>query len=195
MVHGIKPILDAHLDWVVFQVNIANVFNIVSCQAIFQELWVLGGQLSQLFPFVRSFYGLQVLLYLSHHSSLGVLLVILSFMGTQQGNLLAWLLFVLVHFCTLRCSSGVFLSCFFLSLANNTHIFSLAHVVSFPFDHFASQFATMGLFIQFCKCLTWALFILPPRFIPSAEFCCLLSGMKILGVLFGFAFFASFFLQ
>jgi hypothetical protein len=35
MVHGIWAILNVHLDWEVFQVNIANAFNIVSCKVIF----------------------------------------------------------------------------------------------------------------------------------------------------------------
>jgi hypothetical protein len=35
MVHGIKTTLDAHLDWVVLDVDIANAFNTISCKAIF----------------------------------------------------------------------------------------------------------------------------------------------------------------
>jgi hypothetical protein len=35
MVHGLQAILDAHLDWVVLQVDIASVFNTISCKAIF----------------------------------------------------------------------------------------------------------------------------------------------------------------
>ncbi len=39
MVHGIITILDAHLDWVVFQVDIANAFNTILHKAIFHKLW------------------------------------------------------------------------------------------------------------------------------------------------------------
>jgi hypothetical protein len=53
----------------------------------------------------------------------------------------------------------------------------------------------MRLFIQFHKCLAWALFGLHPRFVPPTEFCCPFGGMKILGVPFAFASFTSFFLQ
>jgi len=35
MVHGLQAILDAHLDWLVLQVDIASVFNTISCKAIF----------------------------------------------------------------------------------------------------------------------------------------------------------------
>jgi hypothetical protein len=38
MVYGIWAILDAHHNWVVFQVNIMNAFNTISCKTIFQEL-------------------------------------------------------------------------------------------------------------------------------------------------------------
>jgi hypothetical protein len=84
---------------------------------------------------------------------------------------------------------------FFFSLVDDTHILSFVHVVSLVFDHFASQLATTGLFIQFCKCSTWVLFGLPPGFVAPIEFCCSLGDMKIIGVSFGFAYFASSFLQ
>jgi hypothetical protein len=45
----------------------------------------MGGQLSWLFLFVHSFYGIQVPFF-NHHSSSRVLFIILSFMGTHQGN-------------------------------------------------------------------------------------------------------------
>jgi len=35
MVRGLQTILDAHLDWVVLWVDIASVFNTISCKAIF----------------------------------------------------------------------------------------------------------------------------------------------------------------
>jgi hypothetical protein len=43
IVHGIRATLDAHLDWVLFQIEIANAFNIVLRKAIFHELWGIGG--------------------------------------------------------------------------------------------------------------------------------------------------------
>ncbi len=46
VVHGIRPTLDAHPDWVVLQVNVANAFNIISYQVIFKKLCVLGNLLS-----------------------------------------------------------------------------------------------------------------------------------------------------
>jgi hypothetical protein len=35
MIHGTEVALDAHLDWVVFQIDIANIFNAISSKAIF----------------------------------------------------------------------------------------------------------------------------------------------------------------
>jgi hypothetical protein len=43
MVHGIRAILDAQLDWVVFHVDIVNFFNTVSHKAIIKELRTWGG--------------------------------------------------------------------------------------------------------------------------------------------------------
>jgi hypothetical protein len=56
-------------------------------------------------------------------------------MGPWQGDSFIRPLFTLVHFHALRYSLGVFPLCFFLSLTNNTHIFGIAQVVSFAFDH------------------------------------------------------------
>jgi hypothetical protein len=38
VVHNIRITLNIHLDWVVLQVDITNVFNIISHRVIFQEL-------------------------------------------------------------------------------------------------------------------------------------------------------------
>jgi hypothetical protein len=35
VVDGIQATLDAHLDWVVFQVDIVNIFNTILCKVIF----------------------------------------------------------------------------------------------------------------------------------------------------------------
>jgi hypothetical protein len=49
----------------------------------------------------------------------------------------------------------------FFPCGNNTHIFSLAHVVNLAFDHFAFELTYVKLAIQLCKCLGWAPFNLP----------------------------------
>jgi hypothetical protein len=43
MVHGIQVTLDAHPNWVVLQVNIANTFKTILCKVIFQKLQVVKG--------------------------------------------------------------------------------------------------------------------------------------------------------
>jgi hypothetical protein len=62
-------------------------------------------------------------------------------------------------------------------LASNTHILNLAHVVSFIFNHFASQLTSMGLSIQLRKCSTWVLSNLLPRFVPPIELYCHLMAL------------------
>jgi hypothetical protein len=134
-------------------------------------------------------------LYFNHHDSLGALFIILSFMGTHQGDLLRRPLFALVYFCALCCFSEVFPSCFFLSLANDTHILNPTHVISFVFYHFIFQFVFVGLFVQLYKCSVWAPSGLLHRFVPLIEFCHHPNGIRILGVPFASTSFAFFFLQ
>jgi hypothetical protein len=115
-------------------------------------------------------------------------------MGTHQGDLFIRLFFALVQFHVLHYSSGV--PCYFLlSLANDTHILDLAHVVSLAFDHFASKLVFMGLFVQLCKCLAWAPSGLLLVFILLSKFCCPFGGIKSLGIPFGSTSFTSSFLQ
>jgi hypothetical protein len=44
-IHDIKCILDLHLDWVVFQLSVANAFNLVSKWVIFQEFHATSGDI------------------------------------------------------------------------------------------------------------------------------------------------------
>jgi hypothetical protein len=47
--------LDVHIEQLVLQLDVVNVFNTIFCMAIFKELYAIGGQLSKLIPFVCSF--------------------------------------------------------------------------------------------------------------------------------------------
>jgi hypothetical protein len=53
----------------------------------------------------------------------------------------------------------------------------------------------MGLVVQPCKCLAWALYGLPHGFTLLIDLCCLNDDIKILGVPFGFDCFSLSFLQ
>jgi hypothetical protein len=46
MVHNIQATLNIYLNYVVLQIHIANVFNIVSYKIIFQKLYAIDGLLS-----------------------------------------------------------------------------------------------------------------------------------------------------
>jgi hypothetical protein len=56
VVHGINATLDAHIDWVVFQVDIANDFNIIL--RIFQEFRAMRGAVVPSFPLCSFFLWL-----------------------------------------------------------------------------------------------------------------------------------------
>ncbi len=178
-------------NWVVLQVDIANIFNIVPRRVIFQRLHVIGGQLFQDTTFVRSFYALQLLLFFSHHSSQGNLFVIQSFIGTYQGDLLGGLLFALAHFHAFHNSINLFPSSLFFSIIDDTHIVGHVSLVSQVFHHFSFQLNLIGLTVQPCKCGIWS----PLRFSPTSGFCTLVEGIKVLGVPLGSFSFTSFFFQ
>ncbi len=80
VVHDIWITLNVHPDWVVLQVDVANTFNSILCEAILQELHVVRGQLFLLFHFVHYFYAHQ---FFGHHSFRRKLFIILSFMGMR----------------------------------------------------------------------------------------------------------------
>ncbi len=53
----------------------------------------------KLFPFVRPFYAFEFLLFFIYHSTLKDLSIIISLVGTHQGDLLIGFLFTFIHFC------------------------------------------------------------------------------------------------
>ncbi len=61
MVCGIKCAFDLHPDWVVLQIDMDNALNYVSRRVVFQELQVVGGEITQLVIFVLTFYVLNPL--------------------------------------------------------------------------------------------------------------------------------------
>jgi hypothetical protein len=152
--------------------------------------------LSLLFPFVCSFYAHELpSMFFNHHFGLeGNFLVILSFMGTLQGDPFARPFFTFAHSHALQASSIVFPLCFFLLLANDVHIFGHASFVPFSFDHFATQLTLMALVVQPCKCIIWSPSSLPPNFSPPFGFCYSLYNIRVLKVPFGFVLFSFSFL-
>jgi hypothetical protein len=55
VVHNNQVALNVHLDWVVVQVDMVNIFNSISHNVIFQKLRVARGQLFLFFIFVHFF--------------------------------------------------------------------------------------------------------------------------------------------
>jgi hypothetical protein len=140
------------------------------------------------------FYGLEVPLYLSHHYSLGVLSVILFLGGMHYGDPIIRPFIYINSFLSFTFFWGGFPFLFFLSLANDTHIFSLAHVVFITFDHIASQLAFVGLFIHVASATPRLYLTYFLGSSPLSNFYCLLDSIRILDVPFGFASFESYFL-
>ncbi len=60
VVHNNQVALNVHLDWVVVQVDMVNIFNSISHNVIFQKLRVARGQLF-LFSFLSTFFNALVL--------------------------------------------------------------------------------------------------------------------------------------
>jgi hypothetical protein len=136
VIHGIQSNLDFHFNWVVFQLNVTNAFNLVLRGVIFQELHALGGNIIQLIPFVRAFYAFVSPLIYSYNNCDGDVMVIPFAMGIRQGDPLGGPLFAFVHLRALSSTINHFPSCLFPSSANDTHIigpppFYLLHMNTF----------------------------------------------------------------
>lgn len=61
MVCGIKCAFDLHPDWVVLQIDMDNALNHVSRRVMFQELRVVGSEITQLVLPILTFYVLNPL--------------------------------------------------------------------------------------------------------------------------------------
>ncbi len=97
MVHGVRVMLDVHLKWVVLEVDVQNMFGLVSRIAIFQELWSCTSTLDQIFPFVHQFYTSPSPIYFLKASKHKDLIIISFKFGTQQKDPLEKMLFTLSH--------------------------------------------------------------------------------------------------
>jgi hypothetical protein len=86
VIHDIKYTLEFHPNWVVFQLDLTNAFNLVSKWVIFQKLHVGGGDIIQLIPFVRAFYAFECPLFYNHHNYEIDVTIIPFAMGTRQGD-------------------------------------------------------------------------------------------------------------
>jgi hypothetical protein len=78
--------------------------------------------LDQLFPFVQWFYIHPSPLYFSQASQHGDFIVILSELGTWQGDPLGGMLFALAHLWIFRPTVATHLTCVFPSLMDDTHV-------------------------------------------------------------------------
>jgi hypothetical protein len=111
-IHDIRCILDLHLVWVVFQLDVANAINSVSRKVIFQKLRVIGGDIIQFIHFVHAFYAFESPLFYNHCNREGDVTIIPFAMETRQGDPLGRALFVLAHFRVLHSTANHFPSCF-----------------------------------------------------------------------------------
>jgi hypothetical protein len=100
----------------------ANAFNSMSKEVIFQKLHVKGGDIIQLIPFVHAFYTFESPLFYSHNNDDDDVIVIPSTMGTHQGDPLGRALFALTHFRALHFIVSHFPSYLFRSITNDIHI-------------------------------------------------------------------------
>jgi hypothetical protein len=86
IIHNSICTLDLHPNWVVFQLDLANAFNLVSIGVIFQELHATSGDIIQFIPFVCVFYAFESHLFYSHRNREGDVTIIPFTMGICQGD-------------------------------------------------------------------------------------------------------------
>jgi hypothetical protein len=65
----------------------------MSKKVIYQKLCTTNENIMQLIPFVRAFYAFEFPMFYSHHNCEGDVTIILSAMGTHQGDPLGGALF------------------------------------------------------------------------------------------------------
>jgi hypothetical protein len=164
IVHGIRCTFDLDLDWVVLNLNVANVFNLVLKGVIFHKLHATCGDIIQFIPFVHAFYAFEYPLFYNHHNCDGNVTIIPSTMGIHQGDPLGGALFTLVHFKALRSIVSNFSSYLFPSIVHDTHIIGPPSIVSFAYEHFQTELCVIGFFVQLQKCVTRSFLGLPPNF-------------------------------
>jgi hypothetical protein len=82
-IHDIRCTMTLHLNWVIFQLHMANTFNSMSKGVIFQKLHAAGGNFIQFIPFVRAFYAFESPLFYSHHNCESNIIIIPFIMGTE----------------------------------------------------------------------------------------------------------------
>jgi hypothetical protein len=108
VIHGIMCTLDFYPNWVFFQLNMANTFNLVSKEVIFQKNCVVGGDIMQLIPFVRAFYAFEFPLFYNHCNHEGYVIIIPFTMGTRLDDPLGGPLFASTHFRVLHSTTSHF---------------------------------------------------------------------------------------
>jgi hypothetical protein len=74
------------LDWVIFQLDVANTFNSMLRGVIFQKLCGASGDIIQLIPFVHAFYAFEYPLFYNHRNHEGDVTIIPFAMGIHQGD-------------------------------------------------------------------------------------------------------------
>jgi hypothetical protein len=84
-------------------------------------------------------------LYFSQAFEHGDLIIISSKLGTQQGNQLGGVLFVLFHLCGIHHIATTHLTCVFFSLADDTHIIGFASNVILISLQLKQKFLPLGL--------------------------------------------------
>jgi hypothetical protein len=136
--------------------KVANAFNSLLREVVFQELHVIGGDIIQPIPFVCAFYALKSPLFYSHYNCESDVIVIPFAMEIRQGDFLGGTLFVLAHFTALHSTISHFPSFLFPSIVDDTHIIGPPSIVSFVYEHFQTKLRAIGLSIQLHKCITWS---------------------------------------
>jgi hypothetical protein len=71
IIHNIGCTLDLHLDWVVFQPDMVNAFNLMLRGVVFQKLRVTNGDIILFIPFVCAFYVIECPLCYIHYDCEG----------------------------------------------------------------------------------------------------------------------------
>jgi len=140
-------------------------------------------------------YYLTPLFYSHCNHEGGNVIVILSTMGTCQGDFLVEVLFTLVHFKVLCFTTSHFSFCLFPSIADDIHIISSLFIITSTYEHFQTKFCAIDLSIQPHKCVTWLPFVLSPDFNTPSKYITPSKGITFLGIPLKISSFTSSFIK
>ena len=181
VVLGIRTAMEAHPDWLLVSMDLANAFNTVDRSLVFEALREAGPAMRLLLPYVRMQYGQPG--HLWYKDGPRSVHLIRSCTGTRQGDPLAGALFALAHLQALKAVRAAHPECYIPTIADDSYLMGPPEAVRAAYATFVDAMAAIQLKVKPSKCCQYAPGLDASAFIPAVPV--VEEGLKILGAPFG----------